>query len=212
MFPSLWRRGYGVQAFPVHPRYAPVLGDGSQGCVQHLPAHHLSLPAPKPPLRLGLGFSIERNLKLPNFIRGYYPVWPAIPVAFAPPWRVETSAPARRLAPLKVVQVHAFSGDSDSSIGHRRLVGPAPLCFGLEPFGSAYGGFPALTEATLSRRAVHADPAGALRGLRLLRGPLPAAFTVRAAARLSGCRIFEAPSMWCTFVTARLFDPLLPPL
>jgi hypothetical protein len=125
--------------------------------------------------------------------------------------RVETSAPARRLAPLEVVQVHAFSGDSDSSVGHRRLVGPAHLCFGLEPLGSAYGGFPALTGATLSRRAVHADPAGALRELRRLGCPLPAAFTVRAAARLSGCRIFEAHSMWCAIVTARLFDPLLLP-
>jgi hypothetical protein len=126
--------------------------------------------------------------------------------------RVETSAPARRLAPLEVVQVHAFSGDSDSSVGHRRLVGPAHLCFGLEPLGSAYGGFPALTGATLSRRAVHADPAGALRELRRLGCPRPAAFTGRAAARLSGCRTFAAHSMWCTFVTARLFDPLLLPL
>ena len=110
---------------------------------------HFQVEAPRTDRPWHRDSPIKRHLKLSNGIWGSYPARPAIPITFASPARIETSAPARRFTPLVIVSVHAFSGDSESSAGRRRLVGPAHLCFGLEPFGSASRGFPALTATTV---------------------------------------------------------------
>jgi hypothetical protein len=85
-------------------------------------------------------------LKLPNFVWGFYPVFPAIPASFTSLLRVETSAPARRFAP-KEVQVYAFSSDSDSSTGLRRLMGPSHLRVASGRCRPTFGGVPFLTVA-----------------------------------------------------------------
>src|SRR5438477_6974698 len=106
------------------------------------------------------------------------------------------------------MQIHATTRDSDFSGDAFRLTGRAslggPLGFCL-PIPRVLPVYPDLT----SRRAVHADPAGALSRLGLLGRLLPTAFTPRIGARLfSGFGFFEAHLMWFTFVTARLFHSL----
>jgi hypothetical protein len=64
---------------------------------------------------------------------------------------------------------------------------------------------PAYLDRT-SRRAVHANPAGALNRGWSLSARFPAALTCRGEVRLvSGCRYFGAHYMWFIFITARLF-------
>jgi len=97
----------------------------------------------------------------------------------------------------------ATTQDSDFSGSAARLTGPASLRgrLGLWP---AAGVLPAYLDRTY-RRAVHADPAGALRRRWPLPSLLPAAFTDQGAVRLvSGSKLIEAHWMWFIFITARL--------
>src|SRR5437667_7935414 len=154
----------------------------------------------------GFCFPIERDLKLPNFVRGYYPGCPGHPrvLRFASSHCV--SVPPWLLAPFEIMQINATMRDSDFSGDALRLTGAASLCalLGL-PIPRVLPVYPDLT----STRAVHADPAGALNRLRLFSCLLPTAFTPRIGARLvSGYGCFEAHLMWFTFVTARLFHSL----
>ena len=69
---------------PACPAVAPLR---FQGRVQHVPAQQLPVQTPEPILRLCFGFPIERDLKLPNFVRGCYPGCPGHPrcLRFASP-------------------------------------------------------------------------------------------------------------------------------
>ena len=98
----------------------------------------------------------------------------------------------------------ATTQDSDFSRDAARLTGITRLR-GRLGFAPAHGDLPAYLDRTY-RRAVHADPAGALRRRWPLPSLLPAAFTDQAAARLvSGSKLIEAHWMWFIFITARLF-------
>src|SRR5260221_512255 len=108
---------------------------------------------------------IERDLKLPNFVWGCYPGCPGHPrvLRFASSHCV--SVPPWLLAPFEIMQINATMRDSDFSGDALRLTGAASLCalLGL-PIPRVLPVYPDWT----SRRAVHADPAGALSRLRLL--------------------------------------------
>jgi len=73
------------------------------------------------------GFPIERDLKLPNFVRGFYPGCPGHPrvLRFASPHGA--SVPPWLAAPFEVMQVNATMRDSDFSGDAVRLAGPASL-------------------------------------------------------------------------------------
>ena len=155
-------------------------------------------------LRLGFGFPIERDLQRPNFVRGSYLGCPSHPRVLRSASTHRVSVPPWLLAPLKIVQINATMRDSDLSGGAGGLTGAARLCRRLEPVGPNAGVLPVYPDRP-SRRAVHADPAGALNRGWLLSTRFPSALTQRRGVRLSGCCIFEAHWMWFTFVTARRF-------
>ena len=80
------------------------------------------------------------------------------------------------------MQIDATTRDSDFSGNDARLTGAASLCVRLG-FAPIARDLPAYLGLTF-RRAVHADPAGALRGRWLLSNPLTAAFAQQRGARL----------------------------
>jgi hypothetical protein len=69
----------GRQTLAIHPRLTAVSKLCLQGRFEHVQAQQLPIQTPEPIFRCCLGFPIERDLKLPNFIRGYYPGCPGHP-------------------------------------------------------------------------------------------------------------------------------------
>jgi hypothetical protein len=63
MVASLW---------PSTPAAPPVLPLRLKGSFEHVQSQPLTIQTPEPILRLRFGFPIERHLKGPNFIRGFY--------------------------------------------------------------------------------------------------------------------------------------------
>src|ERR1039458_9296871 len=74
--------GRGVNRFECLAIYSrfPTIADLCFQCpFQHLPPQQFAIQTPEPILRLGFGFPIQRDLKLPNFVWGYYPGCPGHP-------------------------------------------------------------------------------------------------------------------------------------
>ena len=147
----------------IHSGRTAIAGHQLERVLQNVPPTDFSVETPKPPLRVGLGFAIERDLEFPNFLRSLYPSR-AISLSFPPLARIRTSAlPSRRLPELFAVfrvhrqQVHDTMEDSDFCGRPFRLTGDAGLSGRLSCLSAA--DLPAFT-ANTSRHAVHADPAG----------------------------------------------------
>src|SRR6266704_3041270 len=144
---------------------SPIISELPVQCsFQHIYSQQFPVETPEPIFRTGFCFPIERDLKLPNFIRGYYPGCPGHPrvLRFASSHCV--SVPPWLLAPFKIVQINATMRDSDFSSGRFSLTDVASLCRFLEQSVPVARVLPVYLDLT-SRRAVHADPAGALNRL-----------------------------------------------
>jgi hypothetical protein len=79
--------GDGSQTLAVHSRGPAIALLHGQGGFEHVLAQQLPIQTPEPIPRFCFGFPIERDLKLPNFVRGCYPGRPGHPrvLRFASP-------------------------------------------------------------------------------------------------------------------------------
>ena len=156
------------------------------------------------------GFAIERTLQLPNLEWGCYPPEESLPSRAAMSRsravraRIDPSAPPSLRGGCGLRRIDATTRDSDFSRRPARLGGIAPLDGWLGRCRPTARDLPAYLGRPSCRVAL-ADPAGINDAHVTIVGRRVAAFAVPTAARLTGCRIFEAHQMRFTFVATRQF-------
>ena len=194
-------RHHRLNGLAVNSGCSAVADDQSERVLQQIAPCQLTIEAPKPVTRFGLGFAIERTLELPKLLGSYY-LWRAISRSFAPLLRVRTSSvPSVRLEigsglwvecpQIEPAHIVLIMNASDFRADRCRLAGRASL-YGRLSVGRAFThrfGPPRLSDACLPDVLTTLTPAEFARDGDCLSCKRRPSHRTPGARRLCSCNI-----------------------